>query len=50
MEHFNNIDFIQAKEDILPFIKDQQELDLWGKEFFIGLVDMLIDADNQINI
>lgn len=41
IEHFNKVDFIQAKDDILPFIKDQHELDLWGKDFFISLVERL---------
>lgn len=41
IEHFIKVDFIKAKNDILPFIKDQQELDLWGKDFFISLVERL---------
>jgi len=41
VDHFNSVDFAMAKNDILPFIKDERELDLWGKEFFISLVEML---------
>lgn len=33
-ERFENLDIEQAKEDVLPFIKDQSKLDLWSKEFF----------------
>jgi len=32
-------DFENAKKDILPFIKDQQAVDLWSKEFFITLIE-----------
>ena len=33
-QRFDNMDFNQAKEDVLPFIKDNSKLDLWSKEFF----------------
>lgn len=33
-ERFEDIDFAQAKEDVLPFVKDKSKLDLWSKEFF----------------
>ena len=33
-ERFENLDIEQAKEDVLPFIKDKSKLDLWSKEFF----------------
>lgn len=33
-QRFDNMDFNQAKEDVLPFIKDKSKLDLWSKEFF----------------
>lgn len=33
-ERFENLDIEQAKEDVLPFIKDPSRLDLWSKEFF----------------
>ena len=36
-ERFSNMDFAQAKEDVLPFIKDKQKLDLWSKEFFVEI-------------
>ena len=31
---FDEIDYKQAKEDVLPFIKDPSKLDLWGADFF----------------
>lgn len=40
-ERFSNIDFDQAKEDVLPFIKNKTKLDLWSKEFFIEITKSL---------
>lgn len=40
-QRFESLDFKQAKEDVLPFVKDKTKLDLWGKEFFINLVERL---------
>ena len=31
---FENIDFEQAKADVLPFIRDPAQLNLWSKDFF----------------
>ena len=36
-ERFENLDIEQAKQDVLPFIKDKTKLDLWSKEFFIEI-------------
>lgn len=33
-KRFENIDFNQAKLDVLPFITDKSKLDLWSEEFF----------------
>ena len=33
-ERFENLNFEQAKEDVLPFVRDKSELDLWSEEFF----------------
>lgn len=41
IERFNEIDFEQAKEDVIPFIKDPSVLDIWSKEFFIAITDQL---------
>jgi predicted nucleotidyltransferase component of viral defense system len=40
-ERFNEIDFEQAKEDVLPFIKDDNELELWSSEFFKAITENL---------
>ena len=31
---FDEIDFENAKEDVMPFIKKTDILDIWSKEFF----------------
>lgn len=33
-DRFSSIDYEQAKQDILPFIKDKSKLDIWSAEFF----------------
>lgn len=38
---FNEIDFNDAKKDVLPFIKDMSILDIWSKEFFIAITSQL---------
>jgi len=40
-ERFSNLDFEQAKEDVLPFIKDKNKLDLWSKDFFCEITKRL---------
>ncbi len=40
-ERFSNMDFAQAKEDVLPFVRDKSKLDLWSKEFFIEITKKL---------
>lgn len=40
-ERFEKIDYKQAKEDVLPFIKDKSKLDLWSKDFFIEITKQL---------
>ncbi|MGM9858479.1 MAG: nucleotidyl transferase AbiEii/AbiGii toxin family protein [Bacilli bacterium] len=40
-KRFESIDFEQAKEDVFPFIKDKNKLDLWSKEFFIEVTKKL---------
>ena len=42
-EKFDSINYEQAKNDVLPFIKNPQILDLWSKDFFIEITkDKLI--------
>lgn len=38
---FVEIDFEQAKLDVIPFIKDKSQLDLWSAEFFIDITKEL---------
>lgn len=33
-KRFENLNFKQAKEDVLPFVKDKSKLDLWNEDFF----------------
>lgn len=41
IHRFNKVDFNAAKKDILPFIKDDSEVQLWSKDFFIQITDQL---------
>lgn len=38
---FNEIDYIEAKEDVIPFIKNVDSLNIWSKEFFVSITDKL---------
>ena len=38
---FAEIDYNEAKEDVIPFIKNIDSLDLWNKEFFISITEKL---------
>jgi len=38
-ERFGRVDFDQAREDVLPFVRDPEAVALWGREFFLELVD-----------
>ena len=40
-KRFEEVDFKQAKEDVLPFIKDKSKLDFWSSEFFIEVTKKL---------
>lgn len=40
-ERFKSLDIEQAKQDVLPFIKDKTKLDLWSKKFFIEITKKL---------
>lgn len=40
-QRFENIDFTQAKQDVLPFISDKSKLELWGIEFFKDITQNL---------
>ena len=41
IKKFNEINYNDAKEDVLPFIKDTNSLNLWNKDFFISITEKL---------
>ena len=41
-DRFSRIDYNQAKEDVLPFIKDKSKLDIWSEEFFIAISEEML--------
>lgn len=41
-ERFENADIKQVKDDVLPFIEDHHELDIWSNDYFIQLIDFII--------
>lgn len=41
IDKFNTIDFNESKEDVIPFIKNINNLDLWDKNFFISITEKL---------
>ena len=38
---FSRIDYSDAKEDVLPFIKNTTSLNIWSKDFFISITNNL---------
>ena len=38
---FEQIDYTQAKSDVLPFIRNPASLDMWSKEFFQSITENL---------
>ncbi|HHW94542.1 MAG TPA: nucleotidyl transferase AbiEii/AbiGii toxin family protein [Mogibacterium sp.] len=43
MDKFDVIDYRQAREDVIPFIKDPSKLDLWSADFFQQVTEALTD-------
>jgi len=41
-ERFADADIKQVKQDILPFIENVHELDIWSNQYFIQLSDMIV--------
>lgn len=39
---FSEVDYIDAKEDVKPFIKNIDSLNIWSKDFFISITDKLV--------
>lgn len=40
-ERFENLNIEQAKQDVLPFVRDKSKLDLWSEEFFKAITKNL---------
>ena len=38
---FESIDYDQARQDVLPFIKNPAAVEIWSKDFFIAITDGL---------
>lgn len=38
---FKEIDYIEAKDDVIPFIKNTESLNIWSSEFFISITKEL---------
>lgn len=39
INHFKNIDVATAKSDVLPFILNQNALDIWSNDFFVKITE-----------
>ncbi|MGZ3771938.1 MAG: hypothetical protein ACXVCP_20000 [Bdellovibrio sp.] len=42
MERFNSVDFDAAKNDVLPFIKNPDEISLWSADFFCQITEKIL--------
>ena len=41
IKKFHEIDYKESKEDVIPFIKNINSLDMWNKDFFISITENL---------
>ena len=41
LQRFSSIDYSQAKEDVLPFIRNPASLDVWSAAFFQSITENL---------
>ena len=41
MNRFDSIDFLQARKDVEPFIRDTSVLDIWSSDFFKQITEGL---------
>lgn len=41
LQRFSSIDYSQAKEDVLPFIRNPASLDVWSASFFQTITENL---------
>lgn len=47
-ERFTNIDYAQAKQDVVPFIKNLSALDVWNTDFFSGITENLREETKKV--
>lgn len=40
-ERLASADIEQVKQDVLPFLRDESELDIWSNDYFLQLADMI---------
>ena len=40
-ERLSTADIKQVKEDVLPFVRNPKELDIWSNDYFVQLADMV---------
>jgi predicted nucleotidyltransferase component of viral defense system len=48
IERFSKVDLEQAKKDVLPFLKNTKELELWSQEFFITVTKEKLKIKNEL--
>ena len=41
-ERLSTADIKQVKEDVLPFVRNPKELDIWSNDYFVQLAGMVI--------
>ena len=41
IERLSNADIKQVKEDVLPFVRNPKELDIWSNDYFVQLAEMV---------
>ena len=41
IERLSTADIKQVKEDVLPFVRDPKELDIWSNDYFVQLAEMV---------
>ena len=44
-DKFDSVDFGQAKQDVLPFIKDPRDIELWSAPFFNQITDDMLSIE-----
>lgn len=40
-EKLGNTDINLVKQDVLPYVDDRHELDIWSNEYFLQVADMV---------